>query len=280
MSLDWKTVEISWDDCPWISEDTKDATRKEFLGQPDFLNSLAGYDFMPLVQDAVINGKALDELLANPPKANPAGETRVACDFAWSGAGAENVVALRRGNVVSIEAEFHCDHLVSSSKKPEPGVVDRFIQEFLRLGIHPHEASTHICGDESGGGRLVMDELDARGWYLERLNTALPGSDFEHYASIAAEMWFALGKHITLKTYVLPPKNQKLRGQLLSRKTARSPRGKLAIETKEEMRKRNVASPDVADAVCMVCLPGGGNYSGAISWAVPMAVGHPMQEHA
>jgi hypothetical protein len=268
----WQVVEINWDHCPWISEESKKRTQEEFRGQPDFLNSLAGYDFMPLVEDAVINGKALDELLANPPIAKPDGSIHAFCDFAWSGSGDLNVLAVRRGNVVRIEAAFSCGHLISSKKHPEPGIVERFAIEFHRLGLE----SDQISGDEGGGGKLVMDEFDRMGWSLNRINNGSPANDVEHYANKAAEMWYEGGKHITLKTFTLP-NDMKLRAQLLSRKRKKDTRGKLAVEAKDDMRKRGLASPDLADAVLGCMMPNGGYANEQVSYCIPIAVGRPDQ---
>lgn len=264
----FKTITITADDCPHISKEEIEQVRKDFAGQPEFVDSVLGYDFMPLVEDAVINGRALDDCLNNPPIAKSTGEQHAFCDFSWSGSGAENVIALRRGNIVTIEKAFHCGHLVCSKKNPEPGICEQFIGEFLRLGL----VSNQISGDEGGGGKLVMDELDRMGWYLNRVNNGAPAEDSEHYANVGAEMWYEGGKHITLKTYVLP-NDRVLRAQLLSRKRVRNDKGKLAIEPKEEMRKRNVSSPDRADAVLGCLLPGGGFGNRGISWAQPMGVG-------
>lgn len=267
----WRKIEISWDDCSWISEEEKQRTRDEFRGQPEFLNSLAGYDFMPMVADAVINGRALDDCLANPPVPNANGEVHAFCDFAWSGSGNMNVIALRRGNILSVEKKFHCGHLVASRKRPEPGICEQFIAEYLRLGLN----STQISGDEGGGGKLVMDELERMGWYLNRVNNGATASDSEHYVNTGAEIWFEAGKHITLKTYCLP-NDMSFRGQALSRKRVPNQKGKLAVESKEEMQKRGVASPDLADAVFGAMMPSSGFGLVGISWAIPMAIGNPL----
>lgn len=259
----WKTVRITWDDCPWISSEEKEAAIGEFQGQPEFIDSIAGKDFMPLVQDAIINGKALDECLANPPPANLQGEVHAFCDFAWSGSGDQNILGLRRGNVITIEKKFHCDHLIATGKNPTPGIVEIFVGEFLRLGLEP----TQISGDEGGGGRLVMDALDGAGWVLNRVNNGGTASDSEHYANMGSQIWFEAGKHITNKTFVLP-KSMTFRAQALSRKRVANAKGKLQAESKELMRTdRGVASPDEADAGFGCMMPRGGFSSGGISWA-------------
>jgi len=141
----------------------------------------------------------------------------------------------------------------------------------MRLGLSPNQLS----GDEGGGGKLVMDALDAMGWCLNRVNNGAAASDSDHYVNAGAEIWFEAGKHITPKTFILP-NDMSFRGQALSRKRIPNQKGKLAAESKEEMQKRGVASPDLADAVFGCMMPFGGYHNQSVAWAVPMAVGRPM----
>jgi len=264
----YKTITICAEDCPHIDQIEIDQLKADFAGNPEFIEAVLGHDFIPLTEDAAINGRALDDLLANPPAKKYDGDTHAFCDFAWSGSGNQNVLALRRGNVITLEKRFFCDHLIASAKNPTPGVCDIFIAEYRRLGL----ISSQISGDEGGGGKLVMDELDRMGWILNRVNNGFPAADSEHYADTAAEIWYEGGKHITLKSFVLP-NDQSLRGQLLSRKRRFHPKGKLAVETKEEMRCRNLPSPDEADAV-LGCMADGGGYGGySMNWAQALPVG-------
>jgi hypothetical protein len=233
-------VTMTADDCPHISREEIEAVKVKWAGNPSFANSILGYGFMPMTEDAVINAIALEELLAQPPQRNYSGEVHGFCDFAWSNEGDENVLALRRGNVVTIEARFNCDKL--------HGICDRFGAEFRRLGLD----GAQISGDEGSGGKLIMDELDRRGYRLNRINNGSAAADDEHYANVAAEMWFEGSKQITLKSVVLP-NTRDLHGQLLSRKRDANNQGKLAVERKIDMKGRGLPSPDLADA----CVPAG-----------------------
>lgn len=276
--MPFKAFQITADDCWWITPEEIAGIKKTWAGMPEFAGSVLGYNFLSLVEDAVINGRALDELLANPPAENKTGDRHLFCDFAWGGDGDENVMAFRQGNVITIEKFFYCDHLISSAKNPTPGIVETCISEFLRLGFSPADA-TGISGDEAGGGQLVMDALDAIGWYLNRVNNGSTATDSEHYVSVGAEMWYEGGKHITNKAFVLPRGDQMLRGQLLNRKRIRASAGRLAIEAKKDMKKRNVPSPDRADAVLGCMMPTGGYGPLPITWAQAVGCGQyqPME---
>ena len=267
----FKRFTITADDCPWISKQEIADIRHTWREYPEFAGAILGENFLNLVENAVINGKALDENLANPPPRRPDGDRHLFCDFAWSGSGDENVAAERRGNVITLAECFHSDHLMATTKQPTPGIVERFIGIFLRLGYSPGDAGK-ISGDEGGGGKLVLDALEQRGWYLNRVNNGATAADSDHYANVAAEMWFEGGKQIHAKTYVLP-QDKLMRGQMLNRKQLVNKKGKLALESKEDMRARGVPSPDRAEAVIFAMAPTGGYATDVLTWAAPVAVG-------
>jgi len=237
----YKTIVQRASDCPhWKQEDIARLREKWGKDHPLF-KSMVEADFMESVADAVLDLKALEDLFADPPNERR-GERKAFCDFAWGGDGDENTMALRDGNVVTLEATFRADNLHA--------ICGRFISEFVRLGLKAEE----IDGDEGGGGKLIIDQLTAMGWRINRVNNGAASMD-EHYANAAAEMWYEGAKQITNREVVLPDDDD-LRGQMLDRKRIFNAKGKLAIESKRDMKARGVPSPDRADAVfgCMTPL--------------------------
>lgn len=268
---DYTVINIAAEDCPHISPKEIDDIKKKWSGNPAFADSILGRGFIPLVEGAVINYKALDALLTNPPTFKD-GDRAAFCDFAWSNLGAENTMAVRRGNKIHLRARFHCDHLVCRHEKDTPGIVERFISEFVQEGLEPHQ----ITGDEGSGGKLVMDELEKRGWPINRFSWGSPAEDNEHYASAGAELWFHGATHIVRKSFILDINGadmDDIRGQLLNRKQVFNKQGKLAIESKQDMLERGVPSPDCADAILGAMLVAGGYGSTDLKWAIPMGVG-------
>lgn len=231
---DWQVFKQTADDTPHITKESISKVRERWNGFPAFARSMLGEDFMPLVEDAIIDLKALDFCLANP-KQWIQGPKHAFCDFAWSNDGDENVLALCHGNRVTIEATFHADNLND--------ICSTFIRHFIRLGLHSHE----ISGDEGSGGKMIMDELENQGYVLNRINNQGPANDQDHYNSIAAEIWYEGSKKI-YENSVIIPNDSELRGQLLSRKRIKGSKGRLSIESKRDMKKRGVPSPDRADA--------------------------------
>lgn len=249
----WKTFVQRAQDCPHITPEEIAKVRAKWGPDHPLVRSMIDAEFMQFVQNAVVDMKALEDLLAEPPPKKladlrAAGGRKAFCDFAWSGAGDESVLALRDGNIITLEECFRESSL--------HGVCGRFISAFKRLGLQPWE----IEGDDAGGGKLVIDQLWAMGWPIGRANNGSAPRFDEHYANLGAEMWFEGAMAIQRREYILPDDND-LRGQMLDRKKVPHAKGKLAIESKEDMKKSNreggsAPSPDRADAVfgCMAPL--------------------------
>ncbi len=259
LSSDYTCITQTAEECPHIKQEAIDKVRRTWAGAPDFAASVLGHGFMPLVEDAVINYKSLDNCINDPPPFK-AGGTHAFCDFAWSNDGDENVLALRNGNRITLEACFHAEGLHA--------VCDKFVAEFVRLGLK----GEMISGDEGGGGQLVMDELDRRGWRLTRVNNGATAIDSDHYNNTAAEMWFQGATYITNKSFILP-NDADARAQMINRKRVPNNKGKLAVETKKDMKARGVPSPDRGDAILGAMMPMGGLSNTACTWAMPVAVG-------
>lgn len=252
----WQKAE----DTPHITAKQIKDLKEHWAGFPAYADSVLGHSFMPMTENAVIDMRSLDFCLANPPTWRPA-VARAFCDFAWSNDGDSSVLCVCNGNKVSVEADFRCDNL--------NGIVSRFIHEFTRLQLKPDQ----ITGDEGGGGKLILDSMDEQGWVLNRQNNGSPANDPTHYVSIAAEQWYEASKLITAGKIIVP-NSVELRGQLLSRKRIKGSAGRLAVESKRDMKARGVPSPDLADAFTGCLAPVGGfQQGGGITKIIPMGVG-------
>lgn len=254
----YKVVTQSAHECPHITKQDIQEVRDKFPGA--FGDSILGLGFIPLVEDATVHYRDVDYCMSTPP-AWKMGEVHAFCDFAWSNDGDESVLALRNGNKVTLEACFRKEGLHA--------VCDEFVYHFKRLGLSPHM----ISGDEGGGGKLVLDELDSRGWMLNRVNNGFPANDDLHYVNKGSEMWVEGVKLITSHQVILPD-DRDLRYQLINRKRVKGSKNRLQVETKKQMKERGISSPDRAEAAIACCAPGGGQYfTGNMRWAIPVQAG-------
>ena len=72
--------------------------------------------------------------------------------------------------------------------------------------------------------------------------------DPQHYANLGAELWYDASRLIQKKDFILID-DEVLIEQMASRRSTYTAQGKLALESKEDMRNRGLGSPDRADAV-------------------------------
>ncbi len=122
------------------------------------------------------------------------------------------------------------------------------IKQYL---IDNPEAHVHIDSIGVGGG--VVDRLKEQDDIADRvhgINTALPAKDKEKYVNTRAEGWDDAKEW--LKTGILERSEDWL--QLAQPRYKFQSNGKMQIESKEDMKKRRVKSPDIADALVLTLI--------------------------
>ncbi len=124
----------------------------------------------------VVGLTALNRCLSNPPDPKP-GVVAAFCDFAAGGD--ENVVAVRRGNRVTIPAAWR--------EADKRAAVGRFITEFRRAELLPEQ----IWCDASD--KDMADLLADAGWRVNRQNFGAPALNPEMYVSWGSEAWHETG---------------------------------------------------------------------------------------
>ena len=235
----YQTIVQRASECPNWTREQMDYVRQKYGATNPVTLSMLDAEFMPFVEDAVINLRALEDVLAEPPPFNGKRHERKAhLDFAAGGD--ENVIAFRWGNRITLEACWREKNTMSA--------VGRFITELTRLGNEYGLQKDEIEGDADGLGKPMCDALAEAGWPVYCCHgNAAPRFD-DHYANEVAEMWFSGNASIEKKEFILPADSD-FKAQALDRKQCYNSKGKLALESKEDLKKRNAPSPDRADAV-------------------------------
>lgn len=200
--------------------------------------------------------------LAAGAAVEPTGDTlHLGVDVARFG-GDETVIAPRIGmKVFKLRCYNRQDTMVTAGWCISTG------KEFLRK--YPHLSSVKIKVDDTGVGGGVTDRLNEiikeeglLNWEIVPVNNGSRPSESEgeYYDSLGTEMWARLrdilqenfSAHVQGKTSVIElPQDERLVTQLTQRKYRMTSRGKIALERKEDMKKRGLDSPDRADAVVL-----------------------------
>ena len=114
----------------------------------------------------------------------------------------------------------------------------------------PRQEPMQICVDSIGVGGGVCDRLRELGLPAVGINTAESPALRMTYINLRAELWFKLKAWLEARD-VSMPKDDSLLAELVAVKYKFTSAGKLQIESKDDMRRRGMASPDRADAVCL-----------------------------
>jgi len=118
----------------------------------------------------------------------------------------------------------------------------------LRIANEERVLSRNINVDVIGIGAGVVDRLREQGWDVSGVNVGEQAQDVEHYLNLRAELYAGKLKE-WIKTADLL--NDDDFYELANIKYKFNSKGQLQIESKDDMKKRGLSSPDVADALML-----------------------------
>jgi hypothetical protein len=94
--------------------------------------------------------------------------------------------------------------------------------------------------------------------------------------NLRAELWFCVKAWLEARDCALP-KDDDLLAELVAAKYKFTSSGKMQLESKDQMRKRGLRSPDLADALCLTfannAITMAGTKRSDLSWSVPLRRG-------
>jgi hypothetical protein len=122
-----------------------------------------------------------------------------------------------------------------------------FIRLFRSVGLTMESAAEAVRGDDAGLGHVVIDRLHELGWHIGRDNAGAAAERSDLYLNHGAETWSEAAIELEKGTWIVDA-DETLQAQMVSRKTKPRSDGRIQLESKEEMRKRGIGSPDRADA--------------------------------
>jgi hypothetical protein len=123
--------------------------------------------------------------------------------------------------------------------------------------VKPHQGGVPAVIDEDGVGGGVVDilrEQQIRGVIGYR--GGMPAQDKDRFVNRRAELYWTFKEAVEAGEVDLDPEDDQLAAQLGSIRWKLDSRGRIQIESKDDMAKRGVASPDHADAAVQSWLPG------------------------
>lgn len=148
------------------------------------------------------------------------------------------VVMLRAGGYVRVVETLRGRALTETA-----GVVIRLWQRF----------GCPIAVDDTGVGGGLTDMLREQGLPVTGVIAAAQATDPAHFANQRAESFWMLRRWLEAGALALP--DDELAGQLARLRYKLDSRGRILIESKQDMRARGLPSPDKADALALTFAP-------------------------
>lgn len=114
----------------------------------------------------------------------------------------------------------------------------------------PQDRPHQIYVDVIGIGAGVVDRLAELGYPVHGVNVCEQASSHDRYHRLRDELWFKAkewfaGKNVSILN------NNELIQDLISPTYSFMSNGKIKVESKDELKKRGIKSPDLADAFCL-----------------------------
>ncbi len=106
-----------------------------------------------------------------------------------------------------------------------------------------------IFVDETGLGGPIVDRLKQLGLNVIGINFGSKALDDQHHANRSAEMWFRMREWLIAGGAIKD--HADLEMELTSRGFTHNKRDQLLLETKDDMKKRDLPSPDWGDALAL-----------------------------
>ena len=235
---DWQTMHISSTDSPRVSAEFIEEMALKY-GESSNVFRVRCLGEFPLVEDTTVIPAGL--VSSAQERDIVGGETIPVWGLDVARFGSDSsVLAIRHGNVISELVAWKGLNLMELTGR----IVHRY------ESLIPRHQPLEILVDSIGLGSGVVDRMAELGLPVRGINVGESASMSGTYLNLRAELWFKLKEWLAAKDSKLP-NDQELFSELVSPRYSFTSNGKMKIESKDDMRRRGLGSPDKADAICL-----------------------------
>ncbi len=241
----YQQFHISMGESPYVRPEWIEERKKKWgENSPLYMSAVCGDFSIDADGRILIPLTYVQRIFENPPE-EVNGPLAGGVDLA-AGGGDESVFSIFRGNKqIALKRWNRRDTMVTC------GRIINICKEFSL-------APGNVTVDSGGLGGPICDRLRELGWDVNRFNFGGRSFEPDRYYDAGAEVWDKAREKIERQQVILIDPDgpdgisaDDLKTQLCSRMTKPRSDGLIQLESKEEMRKRQLPSPDLADATIL-----------------------------
>jgi phage terminase large subunit len=268
LSAQWKTLRVSCHDSPRVSEAFIEEMASRYGEESNAFRVRVLGEFPTTDDDTVIALELVESAFNRDVTTSPTAPVLWGVDVARFGSD-KSALAKRQANrlMEPIRSWKGLDTMqLTGMVKAEWDV------------LPPSERPVEILVDSIGLGAGVVDRLTELGLPARGVNVSESPAMTQTYLNLRAELWYKARAWFAARDCTMP-EDENLRAGLVTPRYRFTSNGKIQVESKEEMRRRGLPSPDEADAFVLtfasdaaIAIHGG--Y--AVSWRKPIRRGLPI----
>jgi hypothetical protein len=211
----------------------EDKRRRWGVASPRYIAKVLG-EFPEISEDVLIPPRYVEAARTRDLAPGPHGILGV--DVARYGSD-RTVFCLRRGPVARVIGDYTQQDTMTTTGQVVAAYQEHDVDEIRVDGI--------------GVGSGVVDRLGELGYDVVDMQSGAAAIDNEHFLNARAEWWWGLRERFEQGDIDLDPEDDDLASQLCTMRYTYTSRGQVVIESKDQMKRRGLPSPDRADALML-----------------------------
>jgi len=237
LSNSWKTLRVSCYDSPRVSQAFIDDMAARYGEESNAFRIRVLGEFPLTDDDTVISLELVEAAVRRDVEHNPSAPIVWGVDIARFG-GDSNALAKRQANVLLEPIRTWKGRDLMQTTGMIKAEWD---------ACEARDRPVEILVDSIGLGAGVVDRLRELGLPCRGVNVSESPAMGETYSNLRAELWFKARQWLSARDCNLP-EDEDLRAALVTPKYKFTSNGKIQVESKEDMKRRGLPSPDAADA--------------------------------
>jgi len=233
MAERWRTMKVASSDSTQVSDNFIEDMKLKYGEDSNIFRVRVMGEFPEADDDVVVPRHLLEAAVDRDQEAAETTPVVWGLDVARFGSD-KTALCKRKGNVVTEPVKMEICGIILNEYETTPW----------------SERPVEILVDSIGLGAGVVDRLIELDLPCRGINVAESSSMNDKYARLRDELWFAVREWLEDRDCKLPD-DEELVSDLCKPRFKFTSNGKLKVESKDEMKRRGMNSPDVGDALCL-----------------------------